>query len=227
MIFKVKEKVFNDLPEKKHKGYIYQFIDEKELVTLFKTTQPSALEKMCNCYPFGSDKFILIPKELKEFELFFRRKTQKGRPVKLLNGENWLITTIADVHSRFAYNEKFELILKPDDPLFDKLVDFSLHIAEKSTEDVIDLIADCLSRNYYLTKEMLIALQLLDVETILAALDVIYLKEDAKKQLEEGSDTTADLFRCTDEYALGESDSEGLSNNSANENASIQTEGSD
>jgi len=227
MIFKAKEKVFDDLSEKKHKGFTYQFVDEKELLTLFKTVQPSTLEKLCNCYPFGPDRFILIPKELKEYELFFRRKQQKGRPVKLLNGENWLITTIADVHSRFAYNDKFELILKPDDPLFDKLIDFSLHIADKSTEEVIDLIADCLSRNYYLTKEMLIALQLLDVETILAALDVIYLKDDVKKQLEEGADTTGDLFRCADEYALGESDSEGLLDTTADENAPIQAEGSD
>ena len=226
MIFKAKEKIFDDLAEKKHKGYTYQFVDEKELMTLFKTVQPSALEKLCNCYPFGADKFILIPKELKEYELFFRRKMQKGRPVKLLNGENWLITTIADVHSRFAYNDKFELIMKPDDPLFDKLIDFSLHIAEKSTEDVIDLIADCLARNYYLTKEMLIALQLLDVETILAALDVIYLKDEVKKQVEEGNDTTGDLFRCTDEHETGKPNSEGLSDNSADEDSPVQTEGS-
>jgi len=191
------------------------------LLTLFKTVQPSALEKLCNCYPFGADKFILIPKELKEYELFFRRKTQKGRPIKLLNGENWLITTIADVHTRFAYNDKFEVILKPDDELFDKLIDFSLHIAEKSTEDVIDLIADCLARNYYLTKEMLIALQLLDVETILAALDVIFLKDEVKKQIEEGSDTTGDLFRSADKHENGESISEGLPDDTTNENAFV------
>jgi len=227
MIFKAKEKIFDDLPEKKHKAYVYQFVDEKELLTLFKTVQPSALEKLCNCYPFGADRFILIPKELKEYELFFRRKSQKGRPVKLLNGENWLITTIADVHTRFAYNDKFDLIMKPDDPLFDKLIDFSMHIAEKSTEDVIDLIAECLSRNYYLTKEMLIALQLLDVETILAALDVIFLKEEVKKQVEEGSDTTADLFCGADEHEIGQSECEGLSDAVANEDTPIQTEGSD
>ena len=226
MIFKAREKIFDDLPEKKHKGFTYQFVDEKELLTLFKTVQPSALEKLCNSYPFGIDKFILIPKELKEYEMFFRRKTQKGRPVKLLNGENWLITTIADVHSRFAYNDKFDLIMKPDDPLFDKLIDFSLHIAEKSTEDVIDLIADCLNRNYYLTKEMLIALQLLDVETILAALDVIFLKEDVKKQIEEGADTTEDLFRSTDEYEDGKPDSEGVFDSAPNEDTSFQAEGS-
>ena len=227
MIFKAKEKIFDDLSEKKHKGYVYQFVDEKELLTLFKTVQPSALEKLCNCYPFGTEKFILIPKQLKEYELFFRRKQQKGRPVKLLNGENWLITTIADVHTRFAYNDRFELIMKPDDVLFDKLIDFSLHIAEKSTEDVIDLIAECLCRNYYLTKEMLIALQLLDIETILAALDVIFLKEEVKKQVEEGSDTTADLFCGADEHEIGKSNSEGLPDASADENSSVQTEGSD
>jgi len=227
MIFKAKEKIFDDLAEKKHKGYVYQFVDEKELVTLFKSAQPSALEKLCNSYPFGPDRFILIPKQLKEFELFFRKKQQKGRPVKLLNGENWLITTISDVHTRFAYNDKFEVILKPDDPLFDKLINFSLYIAEKSTEDVIDLIADCLARNYYLTKEMLIALQLLDVETILAALDIIFLKEEVKKQIEEGSDTTGDLFRSSNEYETTESDSQGLLDTTADEMSSVQAEGSD
>ena len=192
----MKNKLFDDLKTKKEGSWIYQFVDEADIVSLLKTVSPKQLEKLCNSIQFDKDSFILIPKGLKNVESFFKKKNTAGKPVQLSNGEFWIVTTIENVHRVFTLDEKFQPTLQPLDPLFDKLIDFSRNYQEKSFDEILDIISECFSRNYYVNKNILLALKLITTENLNNIIETIFL---LNKEEEATGDNSEDLFQSTAE----------------------------
>ncbi len=219
IVIKCKNKIFNDIPYEQHGGYYYMFVrDDWRLLA----NNYEELENRCDCViECDNDCYLLIKKPV-PFDL--QRSEIRGEPIILADNNEWIIPTIADVRYKFVLKKQqgqYIQSMEVCDPLFDLLIEY----AEKIKQGVdyyalIDLISKVLERNYYVNKNIVLALGLIDTYNIEKIIKVIY-RYDEMRRLNEG------FFRASNDVDEIKSISNGLSNSKNSEDNVIKSEGSD
>lgn len=108
----------------------------------------------------------------------------RGVYVELNDGCDWLIRTIKDMEYVYSYDPIEDKIIK----IFDvdnqfKRIEFMVSNYEKITEqDVLDVITESITRNYYITKELILYLKLINSKLVSKLLDAILCVDLLKQE---------------------------------------------
>jgi len=179
IIIKSKKRIFDDISYESHNGYYYMYVkDDWRLIA----NSPKEVENKCSVIEYDDDCYLLTIKPV-PFDL--QKHDIKGEPMILADDNEWMIPTIADVRYKFTLKKQdgqFIQTMEVCDPLFDLLIDYADKI-KKGIEytDLIELIAKVLERNYYVNKNIILALGLIDTENIEKMIKLIYRHDEMSK----------------------------------------------
>ncbi len=208
IIFKLKNKIFNDLSYEEVDGYFWTSINKSWTLLFKKLQEVEGHEKF--------EKFEFLPENFMYFQKpnpsDLAKPKQVGEYIKLLDGHEWKVKTIAHIkrryiHAGFDETGKVKIEVEQNDPLFDYLSENIKRLkSEIDIDFLLDIIIACLKENYYITKEIALALKLFDDDTIQKTIFTIYQYDTLRR-------VSNDFFRTsTNEFSTGESDPAGVSN---------------
>jgi len=207
IIFKLKDKIFNDLSYEEVDGYFWTSVN-KSWTLLFKKMQEVEGKEKFEKFEFLPDNFMFFQKPNPSD---LAKPKQVGEYVKFLDGHEWKLKTIAHVkrryvHAGFDETGKVKIEVEQNDPLFDYLSENIQKLkSEIDIDFLLDIVISCLQPNYYITKEIALALKLFDDETIQNCIFTIYQYETLRRVSNE-------FFRSsTNELQVGEPDPTGVS----------------
>jgi len=214
IIYKCNEKIFKNLNWLEKDGFYFTSINSD--LSLLNLNIFQAIDKF-DCVQADKNLFVYfkcpIPSDIK-------KKYVRGEPVLLADGKEWTIRTIADVNYKFTITEnngEFIQTAVPSDPLFMRLLEYSEKIkAGVDYAELIDVIADCLAPNYYLNKNIMLALGLIDTNSIEKIIRTIYRFDELQKLGD-------DFFRAgTVENEAGQSNCSGRNHNLSDQETVIE-----
>lgn len=178
IIIKAKNKLFEDITYEYHNGYYYMYANDAwKLIN----NDIVAIEASCDVVEFDNDCFLIMNKP-HPFDL--QKQNIKGEPIVLADSNEWIIPTIADVRYRFTLKKQdgqFVQTMEVCDPLFNLLIDYADKIkCGVDYADLIGLIAEVMGRNYYVSKNIILALGLIDTDNIEKIIMTIYRYDELR-----------------------------------------------
>jgi DNA-directed RNA polymerase specialized sigma54-like protein len=201
IIFKLKEKMF-DLPFTEIDGYFWGSVN-KTWTLLYKNINEVEIDDNSKCVEFLPGNFMFYQKPNPSD---LQKPKHVGEYLILADGYEWQFKTIAEVKMRYVHDGfdetgKVRISKEADDPLFDYLLEQMENLKKDVEIDLlIDIIIRCLEQNYYITREIILALKLLDDEIIKNAIYTIYQYDKIRRVSNE-------FFRTgSNELQAGETD---------------------
>lgn len=182
-IIKSKKPIFAEWKQVEYDGWLYQFINEDYKV-IAQHIYHIESHKDVKTIQFDNDAYILVgaftPLDV------IKSKNLKGKPLRLCDGHEWYFKTIADVNFKIVLSfengtavEKMEAC----DPLFDYLLQKADEL--KNGADIkkqIDIAVEVLQSQYYINRNITLALGLFDTENLEQIIKTIYLVEAIKDE---------------------------------------------
>lgn len=166
-------------------GDFYYFMPNPEPLELIGVccinkveTLPGAIIKQ-----ISQDDYLVM----KDFVLndLLRDKRPKGKWINVDDNNQLCVPTIRDVKAKFVLDSDFNQKMVPSDELFEYLVNNAEKISTMTISDLLDLVVKTLNRNYYITKQVVLGLELLDTDLLDKLLITIFCVEMYNENNEE------------------------------------------
>lgn len=181
LVIKSKQPIFTDWKSVQHNDWLYQYNNDNYRLI---ADQPYDVEKHpdIKTLQIDNDAYILIgaftPLDL------IKSKYLRGRIIKLADGNDWYFRTIADVNYKitlgFIDGQPTER-LEACDPLFDYLLQKADELRDGADlAQQIDIAATVLSTQYYINRNIALALGLFTTENLEEIIRTIYLIDELR-----------------------------------------------
>lgn len=183
LIIKSKKQLFPQWKQVEHDGWLYQFLNEDYKVIAQHVYHIESHQDI-KTIQFDKDAFILIgaftPLDI------IKTKNLKGKPIKLADGNDWYFRTIADVNYKFVLsfdNGEATERLEACDPLFDFLLQKADELKQGGDlSKQIDIAVEVLASQYYITRNMALAMGLFTTDNLEQIIKAIYLVEEVRDE---------------------------------------------